>query len=180
MSTTTENVESRRHSFRLPLTLLIVGLVYLFSVGPVLTTADRFKFGSTVFYQPLRAIYAPVFVVARSSDICTRIYEGYLGFWCRIILKQEYQQAYPTDLPSVPVEGVLASIGSITNGESSFQVFVPNLLSQGGVPTSQDVAMALIVGKVREHGLYPAGYKEQASGKLYTFEREREWERKKQ
>jgi hypothetical protein len=53
-------------------------------------------------------------------------------------------------------------------------------LSKGGNPTSQDVALAQIIGKVREHGLFPAGFHQQPDGRLYTFEREREWERKKQ
>ena len=175
MSTTTNNEASGPRSFRLPLTLLIALAVYIFSVGPVLTTADRFKLGTTRFYRPLRAFYAPIFAVARSSDFGTRVYESYVGFWCRIILKQDY----PKYSPGVPVEGLLTSIGSITNGQSSFQIFVPSQLSQGGSPTSQDVAMALIVGKVREQGLYPAGFQEQSGGRLYTFEREREWERKR-
>jgi hypothetical protein len=41
------------------------------------------------------------------------------------------------------------------------------------------VALAQIVGKVREHGLFPAGFQQRAAGRLYTFEREREWEKKK-
>jgi hypothetical protein len=71
----------------------------------------------------------------------------------------------------------MTSIGSITNGQTSFQIFVPTKLSQGGGPTSRDVAIALIIGKVREHGLYPAGFQKQSGGRLYTFERVREWER---
>jgi hypothetical protein len=176
MGITTENEERRPRSSRIPLTLLLAFVVYIFSVGPVLTTADRFKAGTTRFYRPLRAFYAPVFAVARSSDYGTRVYEGYVGFWCRLILDQDF----PRYVPDPPLEGLIASIGSITNGQTSFQIFVPSKLSQGGYPTSQDVALAQIVGKIREYGLLPGGFQQQPGGRLYTFEREREWERKKE
>jgi hypothetical protein len=175
MSTNPEKEERNSRSYRIPLTLLLAFGVYVISVGPVLTTADRFKLGATRFYRPLRAFYAPVFAVAQSSDFGTRVYEGYVGFWCRIILKREY----PKYVPAPPLEGLITSIASITNGQTSFQIFVPSKLSQGGHPTSQDVALAQIVGKVRERGLLPAGFQQQADGRLYTFEREREWERTK-
>jgi len=177
MSTTAENEEKRPWSFRIPLTLLFAVLVvYIFSVGPVLTTADRLKLGATRFYHPLRAFYAPVFAVARSSNLGMRAYESYVGFWSQLICHQEY----PKYKPDPPLESLITSIGSITNGQTSFQVFVPSKLSQGGYPTSLDVALAQIVGKVREHGLFPAGFQQQSDGRLYTFEREREWERTKQ
>jgi len=176
MSTTANHEVGRPRSFRIPLALLIVAVLYVLSVGPVLTTADRFKLGPTRFYHPLRAFYAPVFAVARSSVFGTRVYEGYVGFWCRLILNQDF----PKYRPDPPLENLIALIGSITNGQTSFQIFVPSKLSQGGYPTSQDVALAQIVGKIREHGLLPAaGFQQQTDGRLYTFEREREWERKK-
>ena len=175
MSTIAKNEERRPRSYRIPFTLLLVVGVYILSVGPVLTTADRFKLGATRFYGPLRAVYAPVFAVARASDFGMQVYEGYVGFWYRIILKQEY----PKYVPDPPLESLITSIASITNGQSSFQIFVPSKVSEGGYPTSQDAALTQIVGKVREHGLLPAGFQQQADGRLYTFEREREWERKK-
>ena len=175
MSTITENEERRPGSYRILFTLLLAFVVYVFSVGPFLTTADKFKVGATSFYRPLRAFYAPVFAVARSSDFGTRIYEGYVGFWCRLILNRDF----PKYRPDPPLEGLITSISSITNGQRSFQIFVPSQLSEGGNPTSQDVALAQIVGKIREHGLLPAGFQQQTNGRLYTFEREREWERKK-
>jgi hypothetical protein len=95
MSTTAKHETSGARSFPLPLTLLIAVGVYIFSVGPVLTTAEKFKVGTTRFYRPLRAFYAPVFAVARSSDIGTRAYEGYVGFWCRLILNQDFPKYRP-------------------------------------------------------------------------------------
>ena len=175
MSIPVENEEGKPRVLRLPLALLVIGLVYIFSVGPVLTTAERFKLGATRFYRPLRAFYSPVFVVARSSGFGTRAYESYVGFWSRMILKHDYQRYSP----GVPIEGLISSIGSITNGQSSFQIHVPSKLSRAGSPTSQDVAMSLIIDKVREHNLYPAGFQQQPGGRIYTFEREREWERKR-
>jgi len=154
--------------------MLIGTFLYVLSVGPVLTTADRFNVGATQFYGRLRALYAPVLTVARSSYFATRVYEGYVAFWYRLILKKDLPRTDP------PLEDLIVSIGAITNGQTSFQIFVPNKLSQGGYPTSQDVALAQIIGTVREHGLLPSGFQQQTNGRLYTFEREREWERKKQ
>jgi hypothetical protein len=160
----------------MPLTLLMAVGLYFGSVGPVLTTADKFKVGATRFYQPLRAFYAPVFAAARSSDFGTRAYDSYVGFWCRLILDQDY----PEYRPNPPLESLLATAGGITNGQTSFRIFVPSKLSQGGNPTSQDEALAQLIGKIREHGLFPAGFQQGSDGRLYTFEREREWERSKQ
>jgi hypothetical protein len=173
MITNIKSKERRLYLLQSPLTILAVAAVYIFSVGPVLTTADRFNLGATKFYRLLRAFYAPVFAAAQSSDFGMRAYEGYVGFWCRIILQKEY----PQYTPAPPLEDLIAFIGSITNGQTSFQIFVPDKLSQGGNPTSQDVALAEIVGKVREQGLLPAGFQQQIEGRLYTFQRERDWER---
>src|SRR4051812_31149511 len=175
MSSTLENQETKSRLFWIALTLLIGPWIYVLSVGPVLTTADRFNAGGTRFYRPLRALYSPVFTVARSSNFGMRVYEGYMGFWCRLILKQDY----PTYRPDPPLENLIVSIGCITNEQTSFQIFVPSKLSRGGYPTSQDVALAQIIGTVRDHGLLPAGFQQQTNGRLYTFEREREWEIKK-
>lgn len=150
--------------------------LYILSVGPVLSTADKFNLGPTRFRQPLRAFYAPIFAVARSSDFGTRVYEGYLGFWYRCICNQDY----PKYVPAPPLEGLLTQIASITNGQTSFQIFVPSTLSQGGHPTGQGAAMQQIIGKIREYELLPAGFQQQTNGRLYTFERIREWEKKRQ
>jgi hypothetical protein len=175
MSTSAENEKKSPRSFRIPLALLIGVIVYILSVGPVTTTVMRLGWGMQL-YRPVRAFYAPVFAIARSSEFVMRAYEGYVGFWCRLILKQDF----PKYRPNPPLERLITSIGSITKGQTAFQIFVPTKLSRGGDPIGQDVALAEIIGKVREHGLYPAGFQQQPGGRLYTFERVREWERKKQ
>jgi len=158
--------------------MLIVGLAmalltYILSVGPVLTIATRSGFGATATsYRSLRAFYGPVFAVAQSSKVGTRLYESYVGIWCRIVLNTGYPKP-----PSVtPVESLLASVGSITNGQTSFELFVPSELSLNGGPTRQDVAMALIIGKVREHSLFPASREERPGGLSYSFQKVRQWE----
>jgi hypothetical protein len=153
---------------------LMVVLVYCLSVGPVLVTADRFHLGGTRFFGPLRAFYAPIFAVARSSDAGTRAYESYVGLWCHAILNQ----SYPHGAPRVSVESLLASIGTITNGQTAFKILVPSELSMGGVPTERDYAMGPVIAKIREHELYLAGFKEVSGGRLYTFEHVRSWEKK--
>lgn len=170
MSTT----QTRPRPYRVLLTILAVILIYVLSVGPVLTTADRLGLAGTKVHRALRVVYAPVFVVARASNVGTRIYESYVGVWCRIILKKDYPKH---SSPGVPVEGLLVSVGSITNGQSSFELFVPSELSFRGAPTTQNTGMALIIENVRQYGLFPAGFQEQSGGRLYTFQREREWER---
>ena len=162
MSGRTENKKWSCRSFRIPLSLLIAVVAYVLSVGPVGTIATRLGLGPRL-HRALRVFYAPVFAVARSTDSGTRVYEDYVGFWCRLVLNQDY----PKYRPDPPVENLIAAIGSITNGQASVQIFVPSKAD-----------LEQVIGKVREHGLLPAGFQQQPHGRLYTFERERDWERK--
>ena len=174
MPTTTENgKQTGRPSLRLWVALIIAFLTYVLSVGPVLTLADRIGVGRTRYVRPLRAFYAPVFALAKSSNAGTWLYEGYVGMWSQFVLKKPYPKPPP---PAATVEGLLVSVGSITNGQSAFEIFIPSELTHNGGPTGQNVAIALIVSKVREQGLLPAGQEERPGGKLYRFEKTRAWE----
>jgi len=178
MSTRNNKDQTGRPVLRLVfflVTALILGcFIYILSIGPVLCLAERMGLGRTHYVHAMRAFYRPVFFVARSSTSGAKVYESYLDMWSRIVLNTNYRNPPPT----TSVEGLLASVGSITNGQGSFELFVSNNLTIKESPTSQDVAMSLIIGKVRDHGLFPAGFKESPTGRFYSFQRVRSWETK--
>jgi len=179
MNTNDTNEKTRQPApRRVPFTfkvLLFGCLIYVFSIGPVLCVADRLGLGGTRYVPALRGLYGPVFFAARSSACGAKFYESYMNTWSQIISSKNV--LINTDVrnspPMTPIGDVLASVDGITNGQSSFELFVPmDLITHDGM------AMSQIIKKAHDHGLLPAGFEERPTGRLYSFQAVRSWEAK--
>jgi hypothetical protein len=179
MNTHNRNEQTRRPLARRVLFTLnasLLGcLIYIFSIGPVLCVADRMGLGGTRYVPTIRGFYGPVFFAARSSACGAKIYESYMNTWSQIISHKNV--LINTDdrnsPPTTPIGDLLASVHSITNGQSSFALFVPKEFD-----THDGVAMSLIIREARDRGLWPAGFQERPTGRLYSFQAVRFWEAK--
>jgi hypothetical protein len=79
----------------------------------------------------------------------------------------------PESKPSVgTVENLLASVAGITNGQTSFELFVPAQLTHNGEPIQQGAAMAIVLDKILGHGLLPVGSEQRSGGSFYKYEKE--------
>jgi hypothetical protein len=71
------------------------------------------------------------------------------------------------------VESLLATVAGITNGQTSFELFVPDQVTLKGEAIRQDAAMAVVLDKILGHDLFPAGFEERTGGRLYKYRKER-------
>ena len=70
------------------------------------------------------------------------------------------------------VESLLASVAGITNGQTSFELFVPSQLTLKGESIRQDAAMAVVLDKILGHDFFPTGFEERPGGRLYKYRKE--------
>ena len=74
--------------------------------------------------------------------------------------------------PVGTVENLLASVAGITNGQTSFELFVPAQLTHKGEPIQQGAAMAVILDKILGHGLLPVSVEQRSGGSFYKYRKE--------
>jgi hypothetical protein len=75
-------------------------------------------------------------------------------------------------LPSIrTVEDLLATVAAIPVGTNSLSLWVPQKLTLQAESVPQDLAMAIILDKVLEKGLFPQGFASARAGRTYKYAR---------
>jgi hypothetical protein len=79
---------------------------------------------------------------------------------------------YPEACVPMSVEDLLEAIDrTVSKKTTTFDLFVPSDLTLRDQPVSADVAMAVILDKLLEDGFEPAGFSQDAHGRLYHYRR---------
>jgi hypothetical protein len=71
-----------------------------------------------------------------------------------------------------PVEDLLSAVAGIPEATLEVEVWVPQELTLGGEPVATDIALAVLVDKLLDKGLFPAGCTLAVGGVLYRYRRE--------
>jgi hypothetical protein len=67
------------------------------------------------------------------------------------------------------VEHLLAEVEALPVGSASLELWVPNQLTLRGEVVTREVAMAVLLDKVLEHGLFPQGFASHPTGAVYRY-----------
>lgn len=67
------------------------------------------------------------------------------------------------------VEELVAVVEALPSGSTSLELWVPNQLTLRGKVVAKDVAMAVLLDKVLEHGLFPQGFTPHPAGAVYRY-----------
>jgi len=67
------------------------------------------------------------------------------------------------------MEDLRAQIEAIADGQTSFDLWVPDEVTLNGAPLRQDAAMALLVDRLLARGLFPHGFSAGAGGRTYHY-----------
>ena len=67
------------------------------------------------------------------------------------------------------VESLLAQIDALPEGQGQFELFVPRDLRMQDCPVAQDLAMAVVLDRLLGRGLFPDGFEQWPSGRLYRY-----------
>jgi len=67
------------------------------------------------------------------------------------------------------VETLLSDIGGAASGNQSFDLWVPNDLTLRGRPACTDIAMTIVLDKVRTMGFEPDGFVQTKNGRVYKY-----------
>lgn len=67
------------------------------------------------------------------------------------------------------VEQLVAEVDALPSGSTSLELWVPNHLTLRGEVVSKDIAMAVLLDKVLEHGLHPQGFTPHPAGAVYRY-----------
>jgi hypothetical protein len=101
-------------------------------------------------------------------------------FWRRAFWKSERQAAGQLEREEHnamglerPVHGtveqLVAEVDALPSGATSLELWVPDQLTLRGEVVSKDIAMAVLLDKVLEHGLYPQGFTPHPAGAVYRY-----------
>lgn len=67
------------------------------------------------------------------------------------------------------VEQLVAEVEALPSGSTSLELWVPNQLTLRGEVVTKDIAMAVLLDKVLEHGLFPQGVASHPTGAVYRY-----------
>jgi hypothetical protein len=67
------------------------------------------------------------------------------------------------------IEDLFAKVEAIPEGTKTFELYVPNSLTMKGQPVSQNLAMALVLDRILGKKLYPDGFEQKETGRLYKY-----------
>ncbi len=70
------------------------------------------------------------------------------------------------------VEELLATITALPRAATELELWVPPVLTLRGELVPTDAAMAIVLDKALEHGLFPAGFTPDSGGRLHRYRRE--------
>lgn len=81
---------------------------------------------------------------------------------------------YAQYLSDATVEHLLAQVGrlDVKHAGPTFSLWVPEALTLGGKPASQDIAMALVLDQLLRKGYFPDGFEPGVGGRRYKYKNE--------
>jgi len=85
-------------------------------------------------------------------------------------LEREEQKAMGRErIGHATVEQLVAEVEALPPGSTSLELWVPNQLSLRGEVVTKDVAMAVLLDKALERGLFPQGFVSHPTGAVYRY-----------
>jgi hypothetical protein len=67
------------------------------------------------------------------------------------------------------VEQLVAEVEALPSGATSLELWVPHQLTLRGEAVSKDIAMAVLIDKVLQQGLFPQGFTPHPAGAVYRY-----------
>jgi hypothetical protein len=83
--------------------------------------------------------------------------------------REEHQAVGSERTAQGTVEELVAVVEALPSGSTSLELWVPNQLTLRGKVVAKDIAMAVLLDKVLEHGLFPQGFTPHPAGAVYRY-----------
>jgi len=83
--------------------------------------------------------------------------------------REEHQAVGSERTAQGTVEELVAVVEALPSGSTSLELWVPNELTLRGKVVAKDIAMAVLLDKVLEHGLFPQGFTPHPAGAVYRY-----------
>jgi hypothetical protein len=87
----------------------------------------------------------------------------------RELEREEHQAMGLERIGHATVEQLVAEVEALPLGSTSLELWVPNQLTLRGQVVTKDIAMAVLLDKVLEHGLFPQGFSSHPTGAVYHY-----------